>query len=101
MLYLSHADAEPVRLTSSHSMRPRRTGSRSRVRRPILSASVTAQLNNVRIPGKIQGIPSDLMPAYDASVDGNRFNITLPTSIQTGSYLLRLEMCVAFIMNEE
>lgn len=41
------------------------------------------------------------MPAYDASVDGNRFNITLPTSIQTGSYLLRLEMCVAFIMNEE
>ncbi|KAM0746724.1 hypothetical protein T439DRAFT_383773 [Meredithblackwellia eburnea MCA 4105] len=45
-----------------------------------------------KIKSELNGIPNTLIPAYDPVVDGNRYNITLPYQIPTGSYILRFEI---------
>ncbi|KAM0746711.1 hypothetical protein T439DRAFT_107639 [Meredithblackwellia eburnea MCA 4105] len=45
-----------------------------------------------KIKSDPNGVPNVLHPAYDPTVDGNRYNISLPAQVPTGSYILRLEI---------
>ncbi|KAI0739116.1 glycosyl hydrolase family 61-domain-containing protein [Daedaleopsis nitida] len=41
------------------------------------------------------GVPNTLRPAYDKSVDGNRYDVTIPGGVPAGNYIMRFEI-VAF-----
>ncbi|KAL8280770.1 hypothetical protein RQP46_006774 [Phenoliferia psychrophenolica] len=47
-----------------------------------------------KIQSELEGVKTTLVPAYNATLDGNPYNITLPSEIVTGSYMLRFELIV-------
>jgi hypothetical protein len=48
-----------------------------------------------KIHSEVNGIQNTLRPAYDSSVDGNKYKVPIPSNIKDGSYLLRFEL-IAF-----
>jgi hypothetical protein len=48
-----------------------------------------------KIHSEVNGIQNTLKPAYDGSVDGNKYKVPIPSNIKDGSYLMRFEL-IAF-----
>jgi len=48
-----------------------------------------------KIQSEVNGIQNTLKPAYDGGVDGNRYNVKIPTTIPDGHYIFRFEL-IAF-----
>lgn len=51
-----------------------------------------SQASYFKILGEKNGIQNTLRPAYDGSVDGNRYSVPIPANLTDGSYIFRFEL---------